>query len=309
MGEQLNVCSNHALLIAQQQAKTVLDNCSPPWRTTTDQHKPFLIYDNGPAKDKDRMLIFASEEGLQQLGQSRRWYMDGTFSVVPTIFDQLYVIRVPLGDTSVSCVYALLPGQTQTLYEEMFRGIQNACEMMDISLDPNVVIVDFEKAVWQAVTVVFGVHVDVKGCFFHLSQSTWRKVQRLGLTTAYKDNDDAKQFCGMLDALAFLPVSDIPEAMEHLRQNTPEGFDDLLSYFDSTYVSGPCRSIRCLPSARQPSVQRVRVRRLPPQFPPSTWNVFEATLAKEPRTNNETEAWNHAFAQQIGHSHFAVLIN
>lgn len=275
------------------------------WRTTYNQ-KPFLIYDNGPAKDTQRILIFASEEGLLHLAQSRRWYVDGTFSVVPIIFDQLYVIRAPLGDSSVSCVYALLPGRTQLLYEEMFRAIQNVCEMIDISPDPAVVIADFEKAVWQAVTVVFGDHVEVKGCFFHLTQSTWRKIQSLGLTTAYKDEDEAKQFCGMLDALAFLPVSDIPEAIEYLRQNVPDGFDDLFSYFDSTYVSGSCRLIRCLPSARQPSTQRIRIRRLPPQFPPPTWNVFDATLASGPRTNNETEAWNRAFAQQIGHSHPSI---
>lgn len=229
--------------------------------------------------------------------------MDGTFGVVPMIFDQLYAIRVPLGETSVSCVYALLPGRTQTLYEEMFRGIENACDILEISLDPAVVIADFEKAAWQAVTAVFGDQIEIKGCFFHLTQSTWRKIQSLGLTAAYKDKDEAKHFCGMLDALAFLPVSDIPEAMEHLRHNVPQRFEDLLSYFDNTYVSGPLRSIRCLPSARHPSTQRIRVRRLPPQFPPQTWNVFDATLASGPRTNNETEAWNHALAQQIGHSH------
>ena len=38
-------------------------------------------------------------------------------------------------------------------------------------------------------------------------------------------------------------------------------------------------------------------------FPPETWNVFDATIANAPRTNNETEAWNNAFSRQIGHSH------
>jgi hypothetical protein len=194
----------------------------------------------------------------------------------------------------------------------MFHGIDNTCDTMDLSLDPAVVIADFEKAVWQAVTAVFGGQVEIKGCFFHLCQSTWRKIQSLGLTAEYKDNDDVKQFCGMIDALAFLhPIADIPEAMDYLRQHVPEGFNELLSYFDCTYVSGPCRSIRCPPSAQQPSIQRVRIRRLPPQYPPPTWNTFDATLTSGPRTNNETEAWNRAFAQQIGHSHPSLftLIN
>ena len=59
------------------------------------------------------MLVFASEEGLKHLGASRRWFSDGTFSAAASIFYQLYAIRAPLGDTCVSCAYALLPGRTQ----------------------------------------------------------------------------------------------------------------------------------------------------------------------------------------------------
>lgn len=67
----------------------------------------------------------------------------------------------------------------------------------------------FVQAVWTAAKTVFGDHVHVQGCFFHLTQSTWRKVQTLGLTTRYKDDEEVKQFCGMMDALAFLPTSDL----------------------------------------------------------------------------------------------------
>jgi hypothetical protein len=42
----------------------------------------------------------------------------------------------------------------------------------------------FEQAAMNAVTAVLGSHVNVHGCFYHLTQSTWRKVQELGLTTA-----------------------------------------------------------------------------------------------------------------------------
>ena len=64
---------------------------------------------------------------------------------------------------------------------------------------------------WQAVTAVFGHQVEVRGCFFHLTQNTWRKIQSLGLATLYKDDDEAEQFCGMIDALAFVPESNLHE--------------------------------------------------------------------------------------------------
>lgn len=38
---------------------------------------------------------------------------------------------------------------------------------------------------------------------------TWRKIQQLGLTELYKSDEVVKQFCGMLDALAFLPPAEV----------------------------------------------------------------------------------------------------
>src|SRR6218665_699646 len=55
----------------------------------------------------------------------------------------------------------------------------------------------------------FGQQVNVTGCFYHLTQSTWRKIQELGLSVAYRDNKTLKHFCGMLDGLAFLPLTDV----------------------------------------------------------------------------------------------------
>jgi len=51
---------------------------------------------------------------------------------------------------------------------------------------------------------------------------------------------------------------------------------------------------------------QVRLRRIPPMFPPVTWNVFEATLNNQHRTNNECESWNNGFRQLVGHAHPSV---
>ena len=61
----------------------------------------------------------------------------------------------------------------------------------------------------------------------------------------------------------------------YLRDNVPDGLEELLVYFDSTYISGTCRSIRCTTTGQQSSL-RLRLRRQTPQFPPITWNVFDA---------------------------------
>ena len=84
--------------------------------------KTFLRYDNG-TDAASRIVIFASEECLQLLSRSKTWYMDGNFKMSPKLFMQLYVIRVPLGETAVSVVYILLQKKTQTTYEEMLKAI------------------------------------------------------------------------------------------------------------------------------------------------------------------------------------------
>ena len=70
--------------------------------------------------------------------------MDGNFAMPPKIFDQLYVIRAPLGDSAVTCVYALLSGKSQAVYEEMFRGMEAKCEELGFNLDPSTVMTDLE---------------------------------------------------------------------------------------------------------------------------------------------------------------------
>ena len=47
---------------------------------------------------------------------------------------------------------------------------------------------------------------------------------------------------------------------------------------------------------------------VPPLFPPSVWNVHDATLAGRERTNNVCEGWNHAFANTVGHQHPSLLV-
>jgi hypothetical protein len=105
-----------------------------------------------------------------------RWFLDGTFSVAPNIFGQLYVIRCPLGSSYVTCAYALLAGKTYGEYVAFLQAVVDESQQLGYQPNPNVVISDFEIAVIRAVKDVLGDHVRHQGCFYHLTQSTWRKV-------------------------------------------------------------------------------------------------------------------------------------
>lgn len=279
------------------------------WTTTGyPEFRPFMMYDSG-SQAADRVIIYATDEALAHLSTSREWFMDGTFGTAPQLFTQLYVIRAPAGASSVTCVYAFLTGKSRALYEEMFRALNDHCRTKGFELDPETVKVDFEQAVFQAIEGVYGNTVTVSGCYYHLTQSTYRKVQELGLANQYSTDAAVHHFCGMIDGLAFLPVNDVPDGMALLRSLIPTlpHLEPLLDYFDSTYVSGSLRSSQVRATGSQGTV--LRLRRQPPTFPPSTWNVHEATMTGQARTNNVCESWNNGYRVTVGHAHPDIYVS
>ena len=273
------------------------------WTTTGEaEPKPFLIHDSGPDA-ADRILVFASEEGLRLLARSHQWHMDGNFKMAPKFSKQVYVIRVPFGESAVSCVYAILPGKKQTIYEELFDAIISKVDNLGFDVDPKTIITDYEMAVIQATENKFGKEVQTQGCYYHLTQSTWRKIQDLGLVELYRSRESIRQFCGMLDGLALLAVSDVAAGMQLLKDKIPAGLDDLVTYFDATYVSGSYKKIK-VPAHDGRVV--IKLRRTPPLFPPVVWNVHQATLNDGDRTNNICEGWNNGFMQLVGQQHPSI---
>jgi len=104
------------------------------------------------------------------------------------------------------------------------RHCSNVCYALlsptSSSADLTTVICDFESAVTNAVKTSLGTHVVVKGCFFHLCQSTWHKVQDLGLVQSYKSCENVlRQFVNMIDVFAYLLESDVPAEPSSLHQH------------------------------------------------------------------------------------------
>ncbi|KAL8604988.1 hypothetical protein ACOMHN_018791 [Nucella lapillus] len=94
----------------------------------------FLICDNGPNR-ADRLLVFATAAGLRLLAAVETFYMDGNFAMSPNIFCQIYVIRVLLGNSPVTVVYALLPAKTRASYERLFQAVVDKCAELDLELN------------------------------------------------------------------------------------------------------------------------------------------------------------------------------
>jgi len=148
------------------------------WAMYKDER--FLLFDNGP-ESNERIIIFSLDEGLVHLSEADTWFCDGNFKLCPEFFLQLYVIRVKKYDKFITPIFCLLQNKTRSTYEEMFTAIFNKCSENNVYPDPKIMNMDFEQAVIQAAKTVFGEHLIIQGCFYHLCQSTHRKLQELGI--------------------------------------------------------------------------------------------------------------------------------
>ena len=98
---------------------------------------------------------------------------------------------------------------------------------------------------------------------------------------------DDQFFCGQLDDLAFLPTDDIPEGMMYIRGNTAPGAEGLVNYFDQTYVTGTLHRAG-VPRDGLGAAPIVRMRRVPPRYPPALWNLNQASLDDKQITSART---------------------
>lgn len=263
--------------------------------TGGSENVPFMRFDNGPDA-AERVIVFTTDRNLQALATSDTWFMDGTFSVSPHFFAQLYVIHGKISSSFCPLVYALLQRQNKACYEECFRFVRDKS-----NANPSTILIDFEIAAHQAIRAVFQLNTEIRGCFYHLTQSTWRKIQQLGLTVLYKEDSDFRSFCGKLDGLALLPVDRVQEGMDYLKRSAPDAAAPLVDYFDATYVSGPMRFIPSTNGSLAGTLQRRRA-----TFPADLWNCHVATMENQPRTNNVCEGWNNSFRNLIGYMHPSI---
>lgn len=71
----------------------------------------------------------------------------------------------------------------------------------------------------------------------NMAESTGRR------STGNLSDESIRNFCGSLDALAFLSVDQVATGKRALKEAAPEETMGLVDYFDSTYVTGSYRSV------------------------------------------------------------------
>ncbi|KAG7157932.1 hypothetical protein Hamer_G030700 [Homarus americanus] len=98
-------------------------------------------------------------------------------------------------------------------------------------LNPKTFLIDYEQAARSATEKVLP-NTSVKGCFYHLSQNIYDKVQYEGLQGKYQVDADFALNIRMLPALAFIPQDEVVDAFE----TQPTEGDPVIDYLEDTYI-------------------------------------------------------------------------
>lgn len=208
--------------------------------------------------------------------------MDGTFSITPAPFYQVYVVLAELHDAVHPFLYVLLSNKTQKTYTRMFSMIKD----LDDNIQPEVINCDFEIAAINSIRECFP-GAQIAGCYFHLMQNLRKHVMTAGLAHLYQTDTEFAMFAKMIGALAYVPVDDLEMAFEALFDAAPTELEPVLNYFEDTYIGRPNR----------------RGQRRPPLFPHEMWNVHDRTLQGAHRTNNHAEAANRRLQSELNMEH------
>lgn len=240
----------------------------------------------------NRIVVFGTPRNMALLGESKEWYLDGTFKSCPSIFYQIYTIQIKLPEGNiVPVVYSLLPGKTQQTYHELLSILTNFLN----NSRPECVHMDFEISMVKEIEKSFP-GVQIIGCNFHFNQCLWRHIQGDGpLLRKYLANNDFALGVRMFAAIAFVPESDIRSVFaallesEFVREHNYI-LTKFINYFETTWVG----------RERNPAIMKSH-----------WWNVHGATLEGRGRTNNEMEGWHSAFAGRLDACHptFFKLVN
>ncbi|CAF1563135.1 unnamed protein product, partial [Didymodactylos carnosus] len=177
-------------------------------------------------------------------------------------------------------------------YEQILKTIIEQENKYNIVVEPKRAVSDFEQATFNAVSNIFP-NCKISGCFFHYSQSLWRRIQTGGLISYLKVSDSKctessiNWFRGAL-GLALIPLHIVSETWANIMSEyTPDDpaattFND---YITDTYVDDDAI------------------------FPSFIWNVHDLIITDQPRTNNHVEGFHNRLKQHFSvHPHIYEFI-
>jgi hypothetical protein len=192
-----------------QNPRTSADISFPQELVTFPNGSDFLIMDD--RNEDQRLLILAMEDARSFLKEDETCFMDGMFSSCCQQFQQLYTVHVDLGSTEemnnvYPVIFALFPNKSEASDTWFFHLLKNWAP----ERKPQFIKIGFEVATYKVLRELFP-EARISGCNFHFMHCLWCKLQEIGLTKEYKENERVQEFCRQCGTLNLIPKEHVEE--------------------------------------------------------------------------------------------------
>ncbi|CAO4364544.1 unnamed protein product [Caenorhabditis nigoni] len=238
----------------------------------TKDGERFLVKDEKfqTATGSSRILVFASDVGLELLANSETIFCDGTFDCVPAPFVQLFTLHAYLSPTVVRpVVFSLLTDKITSSYETVLKIVMESHPSLT-QWQPATVICDFETGLKNAFESQFPI-ASVQGCLFHLVQSWRKKAEKLQCYDEFIKGN-IQDFWVRIKAIPFIVPTETKNFFDIIVSTIPTpippNVQTFVDYLIKYYMDDTVR------------------------YPPKFWSCTERTMNGIHRTTNVVESWH-----------------
>lgn len=255
----------------REDAERILSNAK------TIDDKSFVLFND------ENLVIFTTIDDLERLMGNDKWMADGTFSLAPKNYEQLFIISVKIHEIWYPCIFSLIKSRTSNSYDQLWQTlIDKAIEnTIDIPDEPSLIL-DFELASSNSFQNMFP-NGTVYRCHFHFWKTILKNLKKQNVYNLYLNDTKFNQAVKKIGSLAYLPEKDVVTTFLEIQEEFPSEADLFAKYVDKTFVRGTI--IRTVKNGK--TIYRK------PKYNISEWNVFKRFEDDLERTTNIQESLNN----------------
>lgn len=187
--------------------------------------------------------IFASYQVIDMIKNhiapgNRNYLLDGTFKVTPIGgFYQLLIIHIECENDVIPVIYVLMSGKSTSLYEEVFKYIEEKI----FQLKPSRFMADFEAGLRKAIKSIYP-DATLHGCWYHFCAAIRRKLLKFGLYQLIVNEPLARFIYRSILSLPLLPPKSILAGYNIIKREAKNNglyaqFKQMFDYFESFWLA------------------------------------------------------------------------
>lgn len=119
------------------------------------------------------------------------------------------------------------------------RIIVKISSQNNLDFHPKHLYCDFEQAIFNSFSSIFP-DIRIHGCYFHYTQSLYRKIQNIGLENLYKSGHSFRYFSKGLMILPLIPLECLDASFSVLYSRLERGdqkIDEFVNYYLQTWLN------------------------------------------------------------------------